>query len=147
VIQSRLLSYGLVFVQFGTLFILAFTGLAVPHKPLVWIMGISGIVLGMWALATMRLDKVSILPEVQEGSALVTTGPYLWIRHPMYTSLLLVGGSLALNNPLWWRWMVWGLLCINQILKLLYEERLLKVQFPEYQVYIERTKRLIPFVF
>jgi protein-S-isoprenylcysteine O-methyltransferase Ste14 len=147
VIQSRRFSYALVFIQFGTLMILALTGMMIPSQPLVWIVGISGIALGLWALVTMRLDKVSILPEVQEGSALVTIGPYLWIRHPMYTSLLLVGGSLALNNPLWWRWAVWGILCINQILKLLYEERLLKAQFPEYQAYMARTKRLIPFVF
>lgn len=145
--QNRLASYGFVLVQFGVLLLLVMTGIAIPDHPLVWVFGISGILLGIWALLTMRFDRVSILPDVRHGAKLVTGGPYLWIRHPMYTSLLLLGGSLALNNPLWWRWGLWGVLCLNQLFKLLYEERLLREQFPEYQDYIQRTKRLIPFIF
>lgn len=41
----------------------------------------------------------------------------------MCTSLLLVGGTFALNNPQPWRWSVWVLLVANQIVKLLYMEQ------------------------
>lgn len=140
-------SYVLVIVQFVTLLVLIATGLHVPIHPIGWVLGVGGLVLGLWAILTMRLDRVRVFPTVRKGSDLVTTGPYLWIRHPMYTSLLMIGGTFALNNHQSWRWGVWGLLFVNQIVKLLYEEKLLQAEFSDYRRYMAHSKRLIPFIF
>ncbi len=145
--SRQIFAYMLVVIQFATLFILFGTGLEIPTHPVGWVLGVGGAVLGLWALFTMRPDRVNVLPTVKSGSDLVTNGPYQWIRHPMYTALLMVGAALALNPPHPWRWAVWVLLFVNQTVKLLYEEKLLQLAFLEYRTYMARTKRLIPFIF
>jgi hypothetical protein len=58
-------SYLLVINQFVILLLLATTGFRLPTHPLAWAMGLGGAALGGWALVTMRLDRISIMPEVQ----------------------------------------------------------------------------------
>jgi protein-S-isoprenylcysteine O-methyltransferase Ste14 len=67
---------------------------------------------------------------MQLGS-LVTTGPYRWIRHPMYTSVLLGAGALAL------------VLLMKSIL----EERWMREQHAAYAAYTLHSKRFLPWLF
>ena len=77
---------------------------------------------------------------------LVDTGPYRWIRHPIYTAYLvnyvsggLVAGNLVLTFvPV----IFYGVLVLMRVDK---EEALLREEFgPRYQDYIDRTGRLLP---
>ena len=106
-----------------------------------------GIMLGIWALFTMSLRNLRILPEVKPGGQLMTNGPYRWIRHPMYSALLLVTLALVLDHWSALRFGIWLILFIVLLAKLTYEEALLREAFPEYTNYERRTYRLIPFVF
>jgi protein-S-isoprenylcysteine O-methyltransferase Ste14 len=142
-----ILSYVLVFVQFGALSLLGFTIGKRPPRPWEWIIGGVGVWLGLWALHTMRPERVSVFPEVQVDLPLVTDGVYRWMRHPMYTSLLLIAGIMTMNNLKKWRVALYGGLVLNQLIKSQYEERLLATQFAEYALYRQRTKRFIPFIF
>jgi protein-S-isoprenylcysteine O-methyltransferase Ste14 len=45
------------------------------------------------------------------------------------------------------RWAVWGLLLVNLVVELSYEERLLAAALPGYAAYRARTWRLLPRVF
>lgn len=94
----------------------------------------------------MRL-RVNVTPAVRHGSSLIERGPYVWIRHPMYAALIVIGLALVLNAPTAARWTTWGLLAANLVVKLLYEERLLVAAFPHYAAYQRRTSRLIPWLF
>ena len=86
--------------------------------------------------------------ELKEGHRLVVSGPYRYVRHPMYTSfcLMMAGQFRIVSN-----WFVgifgiasFGLLYVLRIPK---EERMMEEEFGnEYRVYSERTKRLIPFL-
>jgi protein-S-isoprenylcysteine O-methyltransferase Ste14 len=89
----------------------------------------------------------SALVEVEAGQKVVSTGPYAFVRHPMYIGalILLLGTPLALGS-------LWGVLTIIPITavivwRLLDEERFLAKNLPGYVEYEKKVKyRLIPFV-
>lgn len=101
---------------------------------------IAGTLLAAWsALALGR--SFSLLPQAR---ALITTGPYRFVRHPMY-----LGGLLITAGEVWLRFspLVVALNAIfvaAQLVRLRYEEDLLARAFPEYEAYRRRTPALIP---
>jgi protein-S-isoprenylcysteine O-methyltransferase Ste14 len=107
---------------------------------------LAGVALGVWAVATMRYN-VSILPDVRRNQQLYTGGPYAYIRHPMYSALLLIGLALVLHNISLIPVVLWLLLLVTLLTKLHYEERLLQSHFTNYKQYQKRTKKIIPFVY
>ncbi len=139
-------SVTLVGIQFVLIGVIAFTG---PLWPPGWsirgILAVGGVV-GLWALYVMGLRQLKVFPEVAGQAKLVVLGPYRWVRHPMYTSVLLVTLAWTLGNPLSFRILLWAGLVMTLSVKLRYEERLLMERFPEYEAYRRQTKRLIPFV-
>ncbi|MBD3822724.1 MAG: isoprenylcysteine carboxylmethyltransferase family protein, partial [Thiotrichales bacterium] len=103
--------------------------------------------LGLWAVATMHLGRFNIVPDPMPDAQLVLKGPYRWIRHPMYSSLLTFFFPIAVQsqNPI--TWLCYGLLLIDLLLKLHYEERLLIQTFANYPDYQTKSKKLIPYLF
>ena len=91
----------------------------------------------------------SITLEIRERHKLVCTGPYAVIRHPMYTSFMLMGLGQAflLSN---WVAGAAGLIgfAVLFFLRVDKEERMMLENFgPEYRAYMERTKRIIPYLY
>ena len=101
---------------------------------------------GIWALQVMGLRQVRGFPEVSGQGKLIVFGPYRWIRHPMYTSVLLVSLAWTLGSPLPYRILLWVGLVMTFSVKIRYEAGLLMKRFPEYETYRGQTKHLIPFV-
>lgn len=101
-------------------------------------------VLGAWALWHNRPGNFRILPELTDGASLVMTGPYAWVRHPMYSALMLLGLAGVLSsghglNLVGWGIMVWALWAKSRR-----EELLLQSTFGGYQDYMRRTRRFVP---
>ena len=140
-------SWTLVTIQFACLLALAATGPWFAAAPWLLALEFAGVGLGVWAILTMRIDRVRVTPDVRPDTELVVRGPYRWIRHPMYLSLILVGLALAWNAPSPLRWGILALLTVNQVVKLTYEETLLVAALPGYRAYRTHTKRLLPFLF
>jgi len=111
------------------------------------ILAIGGIVLGIWALFAMEFSNYQILPDVRPGARFVTRGPYRWIRHPMYTAVLLLTLGWLVGAFVPWRLGLWCMHLVVLLVKLTVEERMLLAHFDEYSDYVGRSKRLIPFVF
>jgi protein-S-isoprenylcysteine O-methyltransferase Ste14 len=88
----------------------------------------------------------SLLPDADQGTGLVTTGPYRLVRHPIYLGLILValGAALAFNS---WPALVIVLAGIVPTFawRARAEETLLSSTFGErFAVYRQRTKMIIP---
>ena len=144
--KERLHAYTLVSIQFISIgLILASGGPFARSLPLL-VMEIAGITLGIWAVVAMRWRNLSVLPLVKRDTHLVTTGPYSVIRHPMYAAVLLTVWPLIIDRYSLFRLAVGLILTVDLLMKLRYEEGLLKKRFPEYEAYMTVTKRLIPFV-
>ena len=86
---------------------------------------------------------------IRKDHQLMQSGFYKYLRHPSYTGSLLsfVGFGLSLNN-----WVSLAIVFIPMLFAFIYrmniEEKVLTEQFgKQYQDYISKTKRLIPFVY
>ena len=104
----------------------------------------AGVVLGLWALAANRPGNFNIRPQPREGGRLIEHGPYRWIRHPMYSALLLAGLGVAwlAGNAI-----AWGALAALAVvlrLKAGIEEAAMSRAHAGYVGYRQRTKRFVP---
>ncbi len=102
--------------------------------------------IGLSAVVSMKLDNLSILPELKEVHQLRTQGIYTFARHPMYTSVLLFCLALMLSNPNWVAQLIMLILFIDLILKSNLEEELLTKRFKNYPQYQQKTGRFFPFL-
>ncbi|HEX2588212.1 MAG TPA: isoprenylcysteine carboxylmethyltransferase family protein [Gaiellales bacterium] len=85
-----------------------------------------------------------VLPDVR---GLVTRGPYRFVRHPLYLGELVAALGVALGTKRFALAMAVWVVCVAlQLARTRYEERSLTAEFPEYQAYSQRTKRLVPFL-
>ncbi len=84
---------------------------------------------------------------LKENPELVTSGPYAYVRHPIYTGILLaIFGSALASNVLWLIPFLYFVIFFIYSARV--EERLMAQQFPEiYPAYQKRTKMLIPFIY
>lgn len=144
---GRVISYGTVSLQFFLLGMIALTGPVTPQNPVATLIFFSGVFLGLWAIGTMRIGNFNIVPDVPQNGKMVAKGPYKYIRHPMYSAVLLVGLSMVLNHFTLLRLGFWIALLADLILKMTYEEKLLSRHYREYSQYQERTRKLIPFIY
>lgn len=103
-------------------------------------------VLGVRALVDMRPSNLNITPSLKEHHHLVTTGIYTYIRHPMYTSVILFCLGLLLSNNNGVAQLVMLVLIIDLWFKSAREEHLLTQRFPSYQNYQKRSGRFLPFL-
>ncbi len=145
--RSRLASYSLVAIQFACLIAIALTGSILARSPALLVMEAAAVLLGLWAILTVRIGNVNVLPDPRQEAVLVQSGPYRWIRHPMYAALLLGTLALVLDSPSTLRWSLWIVLLIDLLIKLHYEERMLLDHFGGYGAYMDGSKRLIPYLY
>ncbi len=142
--QNSLFSRTLVAIQFGAIALLLLTGPWFAHT--LWGLALQGlgILIGLWGVLTMK--RFNIVPDPRPDCELVCHGPYRWIRHPMYLSIILFFTPLILESPTPLRLGTFALLVADLLVKLSYEERLLCAQLDGYGDYCRRSKRLLPFI-
>jgi protein-S-isoprenylcysteine O-methyltransferase Ste14 len=85
--------------------------------------------------------------ESAADQRVISTGPYAWVRHPMYATalLMLLGIPLALGS--WWGVLIVIAIVPALVWRLTDEERFLSQNLPGYPEYRGRVRyRLLPFV-
>ena len=99
-------------------------------------------------LAATRLGRaLTPLPYPRDDARLVTAGMYRYVRHPIYSGVLLMSVG--------WAGWVGSLLTLGYVLLLAFwldrkaarEERWLAERYPDYPAYCRRVRRLVPWVY
>ena len=109
------------------------------------LLAVMGIAFAVWARFHLGTNW-SPAPAVKEGHELITSGPYQWVRHPIYTGVILAALGTALTGT------PFGIgtfliACVIFVVRIGKEERIMLELFPNsYPAYQARTKKLIPFV-
>ena len=106
----------------------------------------AAVALGLWALSANRPGNFNIRPVPHPRGHLVQRGPYRWIRHPMYTSLMLTGLAAARCTEGPWAWASLVALVGVLLAKARLEERLMRQHPTGYAAYCQRTRRFVPLV-
>lgn len=104
--------------------------------------------LGFAVWARVYLGRNWGMPmSLRQGHELVTSGPYAFVRHPIYTGLMLAMIGSAVTEGLLWL-ILFAFYFAYFLVSSRSEERMMLAQFPEtYPAYRRRTKMLVPFVF
>jgi protein-S-isoprenylcysteine O-methyltransferase Ste14 len=115
-------------------------------QPVVILTEAAAVVLMLWARLNFGRRSFHVAANPSTGG-LVTTGPYRFIRHPIYTAACLFGwsGILAHWSPI--NVLLGVLLIVGAVGRMLCEERLIIEIYPEYRGYARATWRMLPYVF
>ncbi len=104
-------------------------------------------VLGAWTLLHNRPGNFNVRPEPKARARLVTTGPYRYVRNPMYCAVLLFALAAVCVYADALKVAAWFALALVLVGKALLEERGLAAKFDGYAEYTKRVRRFIPGLF
>jgi protein-S-isoprenylcysteine O-methyltransferase Ste14 len=108
---------------------------------------VQGCAVGLMVVARITFGKRSFHAAANPtAGGLVTTGPYRWLRHPIYAAILYFVWSAALDHRSSQAIAAAGLVTAGAVVRMYAEETLLIGRYPEYATYRARTARVIPFV-
>lgn len=106
---------------------------------------VAGSLLGTWTMVENRNAETTVRIQNDRGHAVVTTGPYHIVRHPMYLGVIigLPGTALMLGSG--WALPLMALLIILFVWRTGREDAALKAELSGYEEYAKVTRyRLFP---
>jgi protein-S-isoprenylcysteine O-methyltransferase Ste14 len=117
----------------------------------VWlqVLGAVGVMLALsiWYITFRENTYLYPVVKVDQGQRVVTTGPYRYVRHPLYASCLILFPAIALLLGSWWGLLLSLFFIGVFVLRTVLEDRLLRNELAGYTEYARKVKyRLIPHV-
>jgi protein-S-isoprenylcysteine O-methyltransferase Ste14 len=106
---------------------------------------IGAMVVTYWAMATNPFLSTIVRIQDDRGQYVVTSGPYRYVRHPMYAATLLMWPGIALELGSWWALISAAVIVIVFVIRTALEDRTLQAELPGYVDYAQHTRyRLVP---
>ena len=97
----------------------------------------------LWVFHTNRY--ASRIIEVRPGQTVISAGPYAAVRHPLYSSQLVMMPALMIALGSWWATALALFIIIPLVLRIRNEEEVLRRELAGYGEYCEKVRyRLIP---
>jgi len=111
-----------------------------------WVLLLLAIVITLWIFTHNKVGNFNIVPEIRENATLVVTGPYHFVRHPMYSALILFMLGIVLWHFNWVNALFLSIMIVAVALKAFKEEGLWSNHHKDYLEYRVKTKMIIPFI-
>jgi len=108
------------------------------------VLGLGGLALHWWARNHLGQFYAERSSDIQEGQYLIDTGPYAYVRHPLYTSYFALATGLLLINPALPTLLVVIYAYVDFSFAIRREEKLLVQNIPGYAEYKLRTPAFFP---
>lgn len=133
-------------VVLAAIVVLGATGNLLSASPLVIALQIAAIALSVWARRSFQAGafRVTAAPG---GSSIIRSGPYRFVRHPMYAASLLFIWTAVLSHRSALTLAIGLVVTAVVVSRVIVEEQLLRARYPDYDSYARSTKSLLPFVF
>ena len=107
-------------------------------------LGLASLALWTWTQAMLGKEWSAQL-QLRKEHHLVTSGPYAWVRHPLYTAMFSWAASLALLTANWVFMALAALSVVGVVARVPREEQMMIDEFgDEYRAYMQRTGRFFP---
>ncbi len=142
-----MIAYLTVLIQFACLIFIFLSGPLITNHFSAQFGQSVGLGLGLWAIWEMRIGNFNITLNAVDNGKVVSSGPYKYIRHPMYTALLIFTLSMLFDYLTVARIIAWLILFIDILVKLNFEEKALLQHHQHYSTYQKQTWRLVPYIF
>ena len=98
-----------------------------------------------WAMTSNAFFSQIVRIQSERGHAVVTQGPYRYVRHPAYVGMILFELAMSVLLASWWSLLASGLCAILLILRTVLEDRTLQAELPGYLDYARQVRyRLLP---
>jgi protein-S-isoprenylcysteine O-methyltransferase Ste14 len=98
-----------------------------------------------WVLAVNPFAEPTVRIQEDRGQHVITTGPYRYVRHPMYVGgwVMFAGTPMILGSA--WAFVPFAVSCAAIVVRTAYEDRMLRRELAGYEEYAKRTRwRLVP---
>jgi protein-S-isoprenylcysteine O-methyltransferase Ste14 len=106
---------------------------------------LKSICLGAVIAAIGLLIRTLASGHVQKNEQLTMSGPYAYVRNPLYFGSIVLGVGLAVAGNNWWIAVCLMVMFLAVYLPVIRaEESFLQARFPEYGEYVSRVPRLLP---
>ena len=108
-----------------------------------WLVAGAGVATIVWGARSLGRE-ITPHPAPTPNATLRTDGPYRYVRHPIYSGVLLFAAGLTLASGSALKAVAFVLLVVVLSIKAKFEEGLLAEHFPGYESYARRTPRFVP---
>ena len=118
----------------------------ISKNPVIIIVQLLSFCLMIWARITFKSRSFHLTANTTKGG-LVTSGPFRWLRHPIYAAVIYFAWACLIAFPKIETLIAVIFITAGLFTRMLLEEKALNKTYPEYVEYSKRAKRLIPFVY
>ena len=101
--------------------------------------------LTLWVTQVNTFLSRTVRVQEERGHQVITTGPYRYVRHPMYVGVIVLMTCLPIFLGSWWALIPGGIDGLLFIIRTGLEDKTLQAELPGYDEYVQQTRyRLLP---
>ena len=132
----------LLFIQLLAAAYLIITGPVITANLVILSFEVLTLFLIIWTLWTIMFNKFSLYNPKLKEARLIPKGPFVYVRHPVYTALLILAICWIFNYVSVFKLLVFVVLVASVILTVSYYERILSKNLSDFGLYKQKTYKI-----